>query len=415
MKPVVRELKTLCRSSQFVGQMNRYKTLREEFRSYFNGISDHARYFSTPASTEICGNHTVRNNGKVFAAVVDADIIAIAETFADNKVIIKIENLNEINIDLTDTGKRDSETGTAASLVRGILNAFEKKGLNVGGMRAYVSTSAVKSVGLSVAAPFEVLFGQILSALFNNGKVPLSVIAQMSYNAEKDYYGRVSDLTNQTACAVGGFVAIDFKDEKAPIIEEVPFSPESFGHSLCILNIGMTPLYDKEIRKIDDEMSAVARFFDCPSLRALSISDVILNISDLRRNFGDRAVLRSIHYFKENDRVERIIHALKNNNIEDFLSAVSESGNSSYKYLQNVYSSKDVRHQDMSIAFNTAEYALHKKGACRVCGDGFSGTVQAFVPHDQLIGFKMCMERTIGAGKCHALSLRNVGTCEVLL
>lgn len=415
MKPVVRELKTLCRSSQYVGQINRYKTLREEFRSYFNGISDHARYFSTPASTEICGNHTVRNNGKVFSAVVDADVIAIAETFADSKVIIKIENLNEINIDISDTAKRDNETGTAASLVRGILNLFAKKGLNIGGLRAYVSTSAVKGVGLSVAAPFEVLFGQILSALFNDGKVPLSMIAEISYNAEKDYYGRVSDLTNQTACAVGGFVAIDFKDAKAPIIEEVPLNLELFGHSLCILNIGMTPLYDKEIRKIDDEMSAVAKFFDCQSLRALSISDVILNISDLRRSFGDRAVLRSIHYFKENDRVERIIHALKNDNIEDFLNAVSESGNSSYKYLQNVYSSKDVRHQDMSIAFNTAEYALHKKGACRVCGDGFSGTVQAFVPHDQLIGFKMCMEKTIGAGKCHALTLRNVGACEVLL
>lgn len=415
MRPVVKELKALCTNSRLITQTNRYKALRDGFYNHFNGISDHARYFSAPASAEICGNQTFHNNGKVFAAGVDADIIAIAETFDDNFVIIKPDSSTEIRIDINDTEMRNSEISTTASLVRGIVHTFKKQGYNVGGLRAFVSGAAVKGVGLSIAAPFEVLIGQIISSLFNDGKIPLSVLADIAYNAEKDFFSRTSSLTNQTACAVGGFVAIDFKDQNNPIVESVPFDFDAQGHRLCIINLGVTPIYDKELQKIKDEMYAVANFFDCPSLRELSISDVILNINDLRRNYGDRAVLRAIHFFKENDRVERIVHALKKNNFADFLSAISESGNSSYKYLQNVYSSKDVRHQDMSIAFNTTEYALHRKGACRICSDGFSGAIQAFVPKEELIGFKMCIERTIGTGKCHGLSIRSTGACEVIL
>lgn len=415
MRPVVKELKDLCPASQLLVQTARYNALREGFCGHFKGISDHARYFSAPASTEICGNQTVHNNGKVFAAGVDADIIAIAETFADNFVIIKPEGSDEIKIDINDTEKRDDEMGTSTAIVRGILDIFKKNGFKVGGMRAFVSASEVRGVGLSVAAPFEVLFVRILSSLFNDGIISLAKTANIAFTAEKKYFGKVTNLSNQTACTTGGFVAIDFKDNDTPIVEDIPFDFGKFGHALCIVNLGAVPSYDKEIKAIEREMKEIATFFDCTTLRSLSISDIMLNINELRRTFGDRAVLRAIHFFRENDRVERLVHALKKENFDDFLNAVTESGNSSYKYLQNVYSSNDVRHQDLSIALNTAEYALHRKGACRICSDGFSGAIQAFVPLEALVQFKMNMERTFGAGKCHSLSVRSVGVCEVLL
>lgn len=415
MRPVIKELNELCPHSRIGTQTARYNALREGFCAYFKGISDHARYFSVPASVEICGNQTVHNNGKVFAAGVDADIIAIAETFEDNFVIIKPENADEIKIDVNDTEKRNDETGSAAALVRGIIDVFKKNGFKVGGMRAFVSAEAVKNVGLSVAAPFEVIIARIFSALFNDGQGSPSSLAGLAFSAEREYFGRKSDITSHMTGAVGGFVAIDFKDKETPIVEEVSVDFGQFGHALCIVNINDACSYEKELNAVREEMQEIATFFDCPNLRSLSISDVMLNINDLRRSFGDRAVLRAIHFFRENQRVERLVHALRKENFDDFLNAVAESGNSSYKYLQNVYSVDDVRHQDMSIAINTAEYALHKKGACRICSEGFGGAIQAFVPLDALVQFKMNMERTFGAGKCHALSVRNVGACEVIV
>ncbi len=415
MRPVVKELKDLCPTPRFAAQTARFNALREGFCGYFKGISDHARYFSSPASTEICGNQTVHNNGKVFAAGVDADIIAIAETFEDNFVIIKPEHSDEIKIDINDTEKHDDEMGTSAAIVRGILHLFKKNGLKVGGTRAYVSASAVRGVGLSVAAPFEVLIVRIFLSLFNDEVISPGKAADIAFSAEKEFFGEITNLTNQTACATGGFVAIDFKDKDTPIVENIPVDFSGYGHALCIVNLGTVPAYDKEVKEIEKEMKDIAAFFDCPTLRSLSISDVMLNINELRRDFGDRAVLRAIHFFRENGRVERLVHALRNDNFGDFLNAVTESGNSSYKYLQNVYSPNDVRHQDLSIALNTAEYALHGKGACRICSDGFSGCIQAFVPLEALVQFKMNMERTFGAGTCHAMSVRGVGVCEVLL
>ncbi len=282
-------------------------------------------------------------------------------------------------------------------------------------MRAFVSAAAVRGVGLSVATPFEVLFARILSGLFNEGRVALSKLANISFEVEETYFGKQSSLTNQCACAFGGFVDIDFKDSGAPIIEEIAVDFNRFGHAICIVNLGTVTKYNDEIETIRNEMNTIAQFFDCENLRSLAISDIMLNLSDLRYNFGDRAVLRAIHFFRENDRVERIVHALKKGNFDDFLNAVNESGNSSFKYLQNVYSGDDVKHQDISIALNVAEHTLHKKGACRICSEGFSGIIQAFVPKENLIQFKMSMERVCGAGKCSALSVRNVGVCEVLL
>ena len=238
-----------------------------------------------------------------------------------------------------------------------------------------------------------------------------AVIAQ---KVENIYFGKPCGLMDQMASSVGGFIAIDFKDTSSPIIESVPADFEKFGHALCIVDAkGDHADLTAEYAAIPQEMKAVAGYFTCDTLRQLSKDDIMLNIRVLREQFGDRAVLRSIHFFDENERVDKLVHALKAGNFDDFLSSVKESGDSSYKYLQNIYAASDIKHQCLSIALNVAEYSLHRKGACRVHGGGFAGTIQAFVPLEMLQQFKMNIERTFGAGSCHVLSVRPIGGTEV--
>ena len=268
--------------------------------------------------------------------------------------------------------------------------------------------------GLSSSAAFEVLIGRILNGLFADNAVSAIEIAQIGQYAENVYYGKPSGLMDQMASSVGGFIAIDFKDTESPIIESVPADFEKFGHALCIVDAkGDHADLTDEYAAIPREMKAVAGYFTCDTLRQLSKDDIMLNIRVLREQFGDRAVLRSIHFFDENERVDKVVHALKSGSFEDFLSSVKESGDSSFKYLQNIYAASDVKHQCLSIALNVAEYSLHRKGACRVHGGGFAGTIQAFVPLDMLQQFKMNIERTFGSGSCHVLSVRPVGGTEV--
>lgn len=256
----------------------------------------------------------------------------------------------------------------------------------------------------------------ILSHLYNEGQISPVKVAQISQFAENEYFGKASGLMDQMASSVGGFVAIDFKDNDIPVIESIKCDFGKYEHALCIVDAkGDHADLSDEYSAIPKEMKEIAGFFDCETLRSLALADITLNINVLRERYGDRAVLRAIHFFHENERVERVVHALKNERFEDFLSSVRESGDSSFKYLQNIYSNDDIRHQCLSIALNVAESSLHRKGACRVHGGGFAGTIQAFVPFDSLKQFKMNMEKVFGTGACHILSIRNVGGCEVLL
>ena len=415
MRPIVRQLKDVYPKEQHEKQIQRYRAAEVGFAEHFGGLGDH-RFFSAPGRTEICGNHTDHNNGKVFAASIDLDIIAVAELTDDGFVTVKSEGFDEDKIDINDLDVHEDEKNTSAALIRGVLKGFQKNGHKIGGFRAYMTSTVLKGSGLSSSAAFEVLIGTILSHMYNSGEITPVKAAQISQFAENVYFGKASGLMDQVACSVGGFVAIDFKDTDIPVIENIPCDFDKFEHALCIVDTkGDHADLSDEYSTIPQEMKAIAGFFDCETLRSLSLPDIMLNLNFLREKFGDRAVLRAIHFFHENERVEKVVHALKHEQFDNFLLSVKESGDSSFKYLQNIYSNSDIRHQCLSIALNTAEATLHRKGACRVHGGGFAGTIQAFVPFSMLQQFKMNMERVFGLGSCHVLSLRKVGGCEVIV
>lgn len=415
MRPIVRKIGEVYPEGQLKAQEQRYRAAEVGFAEHFGELGAH-RFFSAPGRTEICGNHTDHNNGKVFAASVDLDVIAVVEPTDDGFVTIKSEGFPEDKVDINDLAVHPEEKNTSAALIRGVLKGFKRNGHDIGGFRAYTTSTVMKGSGLSSSAAFEVLVGTILSHLYNEGQISPVKVAQISQFAENEYFGKASGLMDQMASSVGGFVAIDFKDNDIPVIESIKCDFAKYEHALCIVDAkGDHADLSDEYSAIPKEMKEIAGFFDCETLRSLALADITLNINVLRERYGDRAVLRAIHFFHENERVERVVHALKNERFEDFLSSVRESGDSSFKYLQNIYSNDDIRHQCLSIALNVAESSLHRKGACRVHGGGFAGTIQAFVPFNSLKQFKMNMEKVFGTGACHILSIRNVGGCEVLL
>ncbi len=415
MKSCVSTLKDIYPDSQVEMQAARYKKAEADFAAYFGGIGER-RFFSAPGRTEICGNHTDHNCGKVFAASVNLDVIAVVELTDDNKITIKSEGFPEDSINLDNLDVVAEEKNTSASLIRGVASKFRQEGYTVGGFRAYTTSNVMKGSGLSSSAAFEVLVGTILSHVYNGGQVSPVKIAQISQYAENVYFGKPSGLMDQMASSVGGFIAIDFKDTSSPVIESVPANFEKFGHALCIVDAkGDHADLTDEYASIPTEMKQIAQYFGCEHLREIAKADIMLNINLLRNQFGDRAVLRAIHFFDENERVEKLVHALKTGDFAAFLGSVKESGDSSFKYLQNIYANSDVPHQCLSIALNVAENSLHRKGACRVHGGGFAGTIQAFVPLDSLQQFKMNIEKVFGAGSCHVLSVRPIGGTEVIL
>lgn len=395
-------------------QKERYRKAIESYKSYFGGIGENFRLFSAPGRTEVGGNHTDHNHGKVLAASVNLDVIAVAEAIDAPKIALKSEGFEESIIDIDDLEIKESEKNTADALIRGVAAGFKKSGYKIGGFKAYTTTNVLKGSGLSSSAAFEVLVGNILSCLYNNGGIGAIKIAQIAQYAENEYFGKPSGLMDQMASSVGGFVAIDFKDIDSPIIDKIDVDFSSFDHALCIIDTkgdhaNLTPDY----AAIPNEMRMVAQHFSVDYLRQICREDIMLNIDILRSEFGDRAVLRSLHFFDENERVDKLVHALKSDDFNAFLDSIRESGNSSYKYLQNVFSVNDVKNQGLGIGLNVAEDVLKRKGASRVHGGGFAGTIQAFVPLELLKEFKMSLEKVFGAGSCHVLGIRRIGGTEV--
>lgn len=413
MKKVV-SVNDLYQSKEIIYQKERYNKAIESYKNYFGGIGEDFRLFSAPGRTEVGGNHTDHNHGKVLAASVNLDVIAVVEPLNEPKIVLKSEGFDESSIDLNILEPEEKEKNTSDALIRGVAAGFKKNGYNIGGFKAYTTTNVLKGSGLSSSAAFEVLVGNILNSLYNNGGMEDIKIAQIAQYAENVFFGKPSGLMDQMASSVGGFVAIDFKDINSPIIEKINIDFDSFGHALCIVDTrGSHADLTDDYAAIPNEMKSVARHFSVEYLRQLCREDIILNLDILRSEFGDRAVLRSLHFFDENHRVDKLVHELKTNNFDGFLETIKESGNSSYKYLQNVFSVNDVKNQGLGIGLNVADDVLNNKGASRVHGGGFAGTIQAFVPLELLKEFKMSMEKVFGGGTCHVLSIRRVGGCEV--
>lgn len=366
--------------------------------------------FSAPGRTEVGGNHTDHQHGCVLAGSVDLDVIAVASATDSDTVMIKSAGYPLDKLSVNDTEPIAPEEGKAISLIRGMCGLMQKAGYTVGGFNAYTTSNVLKGSGLSSSAAFEVLIGNIISGLFNDGTVSPVHIAQLAQKAENIYFGKPSGLMDQMASSVGGFVGIDFADNDAPVIESVSFDLSAQKHCLCIVNTGGDHAdLTSDYADVTNDCKKISNHFGKNYLREVDPESVFANISLLRHKYGDRAVMRAIHFFNENDRAVSEKEMLKKGDFNGFLSLVNESGNSSFKYLQNVYSVKSINEQGISLALCLADMVLSKRGAARVHGGGFAGTMQAFVPDDLLAEFKSVMEATFGAGNVYVLNIRSIG------
>lgn len=375
---------------------------------------DKTYIFSGPGRTEISGNHTDHQHGCVLAAAVDLE--TTAEVTLNGTALIRVfsDGFPPVEVDLTDLYPRQEEYNTTAALVRGVAAAFDQRGAKLQGIDAVVHSTVLPGSGLSSSAAFEVLFGTIFNELFFYSRLSAVEIAQIGQYAENIYFGKPSGLMDQMASSVGGMVFIDFKDPAAPHVEKLDFDFEKAGHALCIIDSGAdhADLTD-EYAAVTRELKSVCTHFGKEVLREVPEKEFFAAIPMLRSKVPDRAIMRAIHFYQENKRVLAQSKALKNNDFESFLSLVSESGRSSWMYLQNITPTGAVEHQDVALALAICDTLLQGRGAYRVHGGGFAGTVQAFVPLDMLGQFKTNIERILGEGRCHILSIRPQGGFRV--
>ncbi|MBP1572987.1 MAG: galactokinase [Oscillospiraceae bacterium] len=394
-------------------QTKRYRQAIENFEAIF-GEEENLRFFSAPGRSEVCGNHTDHNCGKVMAAGVSLDVIAVVVPTDDNIILVKSEGFEADNVSLDDLSVCEEEKNTSASLIRGVAAGFERNGFKIGGFKAYTTSNVLKGSGLSSSAAFEVLIGSILNGLYNGGAVDDVKIAQIAQFAENEYFGKPSGLMDQMASSVGSFITIDFEDTANPAIEAIDVDFTKYGYSLCIVDTkGSHADLTPEYAAIPKEMKSVAKLFGKTTLREITKTQLLQKIDKVREACGDRAVLRALHFFDDNKRVVKEAQALKDGDINTFLSLVNESGNSSYCYLQNIFACSQPENQGLSLALYTAKSILKGEGACRVHGGGFAGTIQAFVPDSKLDEFTNAMENLFGDGSCYVLSVRGIGGTEV--
>ncbi len=394
-------------------QQERYLSLVEAFEKDFGEGAD-IRFFSAPGRTEVGGNHTDHNNGKVLAAAVNLDAVAAVEATADGIIRVNSQGYAPLIIDTACLDVIDGEAGTSAALIRGVCARFKELGYKYGGFNASVTSRVLSGSGLSSSAAYEVLIGTILNYLYNDGKISAVEIAQIAQYAENVFFKKPCGLMDQTACSVGGFVKIDFEDTSKPVIEKVDFDIVKHGYNLCIIDTGgdHADLTD-DYAAIRLEMNSVAEFFGKPVLRQVAEADVMANIGSIRVKTGDRALERAIHFYNENKRVERLANALSTGDFEAFKSTIVESGKSSYMYNQNCFTLTNPKEQPVALALCVAEELLKGKGAYRVHGGGFAGTIQAFVPVDFTDEFVGAMSSLLGEGSCYILKVRSHGGCEI--
>ncbi len=380
------------------------------FQEAFGAMPE--RYFSAPGRTEISGNHTDHQRGCVLAAAVDLHTRAAVRPNSTNTIRVQSKGYPLAEIMLTDLSPVEEEKNTTAALIRGVAARFSQLGCKVGGFDAYIESSVLPGSGLSSSAAFEVLLGTVINHLFFDGKATQPEVAKIGQYAENVFFGKPSGLMDQMASAVGGMVHIDFGDKENPVI--TPLNVDFSGYALCILDSGAdhADLTD-EYAAIPAEMQAVSHYFGKEVLREVSEEEFYVNLPVLRKTCGDRAVLRSLHIFQENRRVAKQAEALEKGDFDAFLQLVTESGRSSWVYLQNVLTTGAVKNQAVAVALALCEKYLQGRGAYRVHGGGFAGTVQAFVPMDMVETFRENVENTLGKGACHILSIRPQGGVEM--
>lgn len=395
-------------------QADRYSSLIENFKSTF-GHSE-AELFSSPGRTEIGGNHTDHNFGRVLAGAVNLDNVAIAAPNRSNTIKIESIGYPAFEVELDSFEIDEKAFYTSGSLVKGICAKSKEQGYQIGGFDACIDGRVPKGSGLSSSASFEVLIGAILSHLFNDGKLDPVENAKIGQWAENNYFGKPCGLMDQTACSVGGLITIDFEDPSKPIVKEVDFDFVKTNYALVITDVGGghdDAASQAEYASLPTEMKSVAAELGADVLRKVTWEQIVEKIPEIRKKTGDRAILRAYHFQGDNARVVRQVAALETNDFEGFLEMVVESGYSSYMYNQNIF---DITHKDeqvVSLGLALSEMILKGRGAWRVHGGGFGGTIQAFVPEDLLEKYTKVLEHVYGSGKCHKLFIRKKGAVKI--
>ena len=393
-------------------QRERYVKAIHKYVSLY-GDTD-VEIYSAPGRSEVGGNHTDHQHGCVLAAAVNLDAIAVVGR-VDNKIKVLSDDFDIAPINLEDLEIKKAEEGTSEALIRGVCARLKELGYNVGGFNAFITSDVLMGAGLSSSAAFETIIGTIISGLYNDMTIDPVVIAQVGQYAENVYFGKPCGLMDQCASSVGSLINIDFNDVAKPIVNKVDVDFSKFGHSLCIVDTkGSHADLTDEYAAIPMEMKKVANYFGKEFLREVDEEDFFNDIAGARKACQDRAVLRAIHLFEENKRVDQEVKALNNSDFETFKKVVRESGDSSYKFLQNVYANCDVQNQSVSIGLAMSEKIIGRNGVCRVHGGGFAGTIQAFVKDEFVTAYKTEIERVFGKGSCHVLKVRKYGGKKVI-
>ena len=347
------------------------------------------------------------------AASINLDAIAIVKK--NDVVRVVSDNYDMITIALDDIEKKDEEEGTTTSLIKGVLAGLKKRGNAIGGFDAYITSDVLIGAGLSSSAAFETAIGTIVSGLYNDMKVSALDIAIIGQYAENVYFGKPCGLMDQMACSVGSLVHIDFADKENPFIDPVSVDFDKFGYSLCITDTkGSHADLTHEYAAVPQEMRAVAAILGKEVLHGTAFEDLLKNADEIREKVGDRAFLRAMHFVTENVRVQNAVAALRTEDFDGFLKMIKASGDSSFKYLQNVYTNQNVVHQNVSVALAVSESVLGSNGVCRVHGGGFAGTIQAFVKNEAVKEYKETLDKVFGEGACAVLKVRKYGGMKVL-
>ena len=398
-------------------QRERYISLLDQFEKEF-GAERTVRLYSAPGRTEIGGNHTDHNNGVVLAGSVNLDIVAVVSPNEENVIRVKSLGFEKIDdVDVTNLVPQEHEKEHSAALIRGVAAGIVNEGGKVGGFDAYTTSNVLRGSGLSSSAAFEVCIGAILRGEYNNNdmeKFSQVKIAQIGQYAENVFFGKPCGLMDQTACAVGSAITIDFKDPANPVVGTAKCDLATHNFALCISDTkGSHADLTDDYAAIRREMESVAEQFGKPVLREVDEQEFLKAIPSLRRKVGDRAVVRAIHFYNDCRRAADLCAAIRDDRFEEFLQLVIEGGHSSFEFNQNAYSIKNPQEQGVPLALAISQKVLKGRGAWRLQGGGFAGTIQAFVPMDLLEEYRAAIDALFGEGSCHVLSVRNYGAVPV--
>ncbi|PKM89909.1 MAG: galactokinase [Firmicutes bacterium HGW-Firmicutes-10] len=390
---------------------SRWLMLIDEFSRYFSETDIFG--FSAPGRSEIGGNHTDHQWGRVLAAAVNLDTIAVVAKNNSSLINIRSKGFDIKAVDIKKLSVCDDEKHTSEALIRGVCAGFAEKGYAIGGFNAVMDSQVLPGSGISSSAAFEVLLGQILSDLFNDSMVDHKTIALVGQYAENEYFKKPCGLMDQMTSAVGGVVFIDFNEPNQPVVEQVDFDLNKAGYALCLVNTGGShENLSDAYAKMPQEMKDVARYFNQPVLSKITMKQFLEHLPQIREHCSDRACLRAYHFFRETDRVIEQKNALINNDLSTFLRLIITSGQSSYMYLQNVYMPEDIEFQPIAVALALSQHILID-GGYRVHGGGLAGTIQAFVKLEQVFEFTTAMEHVFGVGCTFDLAIRSIGSVQV--